>query len=548
MENIKKFEPEDDFGNTEYKRNLINLDYDTINKRMTQMEFRLGEDIYSGEAIYKIGVADDGILLGLNLQEYDESVSNLEKIGKNINCSVTLIYKYINKNNLYIGEFLIRKNHNKFIDLKLCVGGNVDAGKSTLVSTLSKNILDNGRGSARVSVFNFKHEIDTGRTSSIGHQILGFDQNGNMIDPVNKTWKDITTKSKKLISFYDLCGHQKYLKTSIYGLISLNPDYCIIVIGANMGITHMTMNHINLAINLDIPFIIVVTKIDITPVDILNENLRKINNMLRNKICKIPYNIKNYSDILNVVKNIKTNSIVPIIQVSNVNNNNLEILRSLLNLLPLINNYSKLIDSQIELLIDKTYMVPGHTVVISGLLRSGTININDSLLLGPFLDSSFRKVKVRTIHLNYLDVKKASAGSYICVSLKNIIRKDIKNGMVLITDDNTIKKSIRRFTAEISILHSPTTINVGYQPIAHIRNIRQAVQILAITKKNVSDNITNFNNNILETSSNDNVLRTGDKAIVLFEFLFKPEFLITPCKIIFREGLIKAVGNIIELN
>ena len=55
--------------------------------------------------------------------------------------------------------------------------GNVDSGKSTLVGVLSKGEKDDGRGSARKLVFNFSHEAENGRTSSIGQEILGFDEN-----------------------------------------------------------------------------------------------------------------------------------------------------------------------------------------------------------------------------------------------------------------------------------------------------------------------------------------------------------------------------------
>lgn len=45
----------------------------------------------------------------------------------------------------------------------MTVIGNVDSGKSTLVGVLTKAIPDDGRGSARTRVFNYPHEIQTGR-------------------------------------------------------------------------------------------------------------------------------------------------------------------------------------------------------------------------------------------------------------------------------------------------------------------------------------------------------------------------------------------------
>lgn len=44
----------------------------------------------------------------------------------------------------------------------------VDAGKSTLLGVLTKGTLDDGRGKSRVNLFRHKHEIESGRTSSVG--------------------------------------------------------------------------------------------------------------------------------------------------------------------------------------------------------------------------------------------------------------------------------------------------------------------------------------------------------------------------------------------
>lgn len=61
-------------------------------------------------------------------------------------------------------------------DIRVAVIGNVDSGKSTLVGVLTKGIMDDGRGSARMKVFNFGHEAQNGRTSSIAQEIMGFDE------------------------------------------------------------------------------------------------------------------------------------------------------------------------------------------------------------------------------------------------------------------------------------------------------------------------------------------------------------------------------------
>jgi GTPase len=217
-------------------------------------------------------------------------------------------------------------------------------------------------------------------------------------------------------------------------------------------------------------------------------------------------------------------------QISNVTNFNLDLLKSLFNLLPVRNEYNQNIDQHVEMLIDNKYSVAGHASIVSGMLKSGTIQLNDNLLLGPSHDSTYKNVKVRSIHLNYKEIKEAKAGTYICVSLKNINRRDIKKGMVLITDNNELKLAVKKFKAEIYILHSPTTIKDGYQPFVHIEQVRQSVKMSNIINK-----------------ENDNILRSGDKATVDLEFIAKPEYIKPGMKLIFREGKIKAVGKIINI-
>ena len=546
---------EKDEGNIEYKLKLINLDTETLNKRSTQMLYRVNEG--NGEAIYYIGVLDNGSVVGINIDEYNESIKNLKIISSNINCTIsTIVENSVNK--LYYGVFLIRNIDNNYIDLRIGVAGNVDAGKSTTIGTLTYGILDDGRGKARVNVFNHRHEIETGRTSSISSQILGYNSYGEVVNSKflrQPTWSDIVNKSFKIITFYDLAGHEKYLKTTIYGLTSIYPDYCLIMVGANVGISHMTREHIGLCVTLKIPFIIIITKIDIAPLNILEETITNINMIIKNGIRKKPYMIKNRDDIFNAIKLMNSETIIPVMQISNVSNINLDLLKSFLNLLPLKNTYSSKKYNPIQFNVDNTYSVVGHSTIVSGLLVSGTVKIGDNLYIGPFSDSSYKKIKVRTIHCKYRDIKEASAGSYICLSLKNIARNEIRKGLVII-DDNCNKIATKTFYAFIHILHSPTTIKIGYQPFIHVEHIKQSVKIVDIQKIEKNKKRPNPSN-ILDIdmhnltfdviTDEEIVLRTGDIAYVKLEFVFVPEYIKPEMKLVFREGKVKAIGKVVQL-
>ena len=58
------------------------------------------------------------------------------------------------------------------VQLRIATVGNVDAGKSTLTGCLTRDILDDGRGHARAAVLRCKHEQETGRTSSVGTEVM----------------------------------------------------------------------------------------------------------------------------------------------------------------------------------------------------------------------------------------------------------------------------------------------------------------------------------------------------------------------------------------
>ena len=59
-------------------------------------------------------------------------------------------------------------------EIRIGILGNVDSGKSTIISVLKEKILDNGRGLARTKILKHKHEKETGRTipKSLRFEIL----------------------------------------------------------------------------------------------------------------------------------------------------------------------------------------------------------------------------------------------------------------------------------------------------------------------------------------------------------------------------------------
>ena len=144
------------------------------------MNWRLQEG--QGEALYEIGVEDCGQLSGVSSEELDASLATLRKMADRLDASITILYQRQLDNQRHIVEVLVRKvpDDQHFIDLRLAVLGTVDSGKSSLVGVCTHGELDNGRGRARLNLFRHLHEIQSGRTSSITHEILGFNDLGQV--------------------------------------------------------------------------------------------------------------------------------------------------------------------------------------------------------------------------------------------------------------------------------------------------------------------------------------------------------------------------------
>ena len=106
-------------------------------------------------------------------------------------------------------------------NLRVAVVGNVDAGKSTLIGTLTSSLLDDGRGSSRTFVMKHRHEIESGRTSTATTHLMGFRSSGEAIagrDALRtnrrKSEDEVAKESFRLVTLMDLAGHEKYLKTT----------------------------------------------------------------------------------------------------------------------------------------------------------------------------------------------------------------------------------------------------------------------------------------------------------------------------------------------
>jgi len=548
--------PEIEEGNQEYKLKLLDNSIEKVEKIATQMRWRTNEG--NGESLYTIGIEDDGSVVGISHEDYLKTIDILTSAANKNNFSITELSKTFVNDDKYLYEVFIRENNkNKHIDVKVAIAGNVDSGKSTLMGSLTSGINDDGRGLARLSVCNYIHEVKSGRTSSIGQQIIGFNEHGKMINYQGLcgklSWPEIVNKSSKVINFFDLCGHEKYLKTTIIGLASSEPDLCLIIVSANKGIRNekgnratkrgekknfdnMTREHIFLCIALNIPFAIVITKIDMVQdqniKNVYEQTLTEINNIIKCPgVRRQPIKVVTDDDVLISAKQIHTQSIVPIFPISNVTGEGRDNLTSFFNIL---NKAPRnLIETNVKMFVDSIWSVPGVGTVVGGHLKSGCIRVNDKLYLGPN-NNKYEAISVRSIHCKKVPVQEVNRGSYVCLALKKIDKKQIRKGNVIISDKSQQLLTCE-FSANIKVMktHS-TTIKVGYQPVVHCSAIRAPVVLTKIENKVNSRNPDN--------TTDDEILRTGDTALCTFKLAIRPEFIDKDMKILFAENKTKVIG------
>ncbi|KAJ9613440.1 hypothetical protein H2200_003382 [Cladophialophora chaetospira] len=496
-----------------------------------------------GEALFDLGLEDNGDTMGFAKEHWDLALARITEAAGTIKAAVNVLLSFNvggekeaktqTKDKFCHGKLLVRQapaTAEEVIETRIAVVGNVDAGKSTMLGVLVKGNLDDGRGKARVNLFRHKHEIESGRTSSVGMEIMGFDTHGDVVTssvPGRKlTWGEIGTRSAKVITFTDLAGHEKYLRTTVFGLLSSAPNYCLLMVAANNGLIGMSKEHLGIALALNVPVMVVITKIDICPPQILEQTITQITRILKSPGArKIPIFIKTHEETVMTATQFVSQRICPIFQVSNVTGECLDLVRTFLNILPHHGHY----DSQapFEFHINDTFSVPHVGTVVSGVVNSGVVHAGDSILVGPDSLGQFQTTKIKSIERKRIQVPACSAGQSASFALRNVRRKDVRKGMVVLPKlEGPPPKVYREFVAEVLILSHATTIRPKYQAMLHVGPVSQTCAIIDIDRE---------------------YIRTGDRATVAFRFVQRPEFLNIGERILFREGRTKGLGIVKSL-
>ncbi|KAJ5189291.1 hypothetical protein N7491_005619 [Penicillium cf. griseofulvum] len=335
--------------------------------------------------------------------------------------------------------------------IRISLAGPSTAGKSSLLGTLTSSTLDNGRGKSRLSLLKHRHEISSGITSSVAQELIGYTDgvppavinyaSGNVAG-----WDDIHAASKggRLAFVSDLPGSVRYLKSTLRGLVSWAPHYVMLCIPANCGCEtpsseqagteqselDMCLSYLELCLKLEVPVLIVITKLDLASRSGLRDNLGRVLSALKtagqqpamlpaSPAGDKPLDIQQVSTLDNTqVQKVlaaaggKWAHTVPIILTSAVDGSGIGKLHAFLRSLPIPTGPPQRtlqipkglpmpsLNSVNIFDVDEVFAIPpskvyslnserggqeNRGIVLCGLVRRGNISIGDEMVIGPIL-------------------------------------------------------------------------------------------------------------------------------------------------------------------
>ncbi|KXH66439.1 GTP-binding protein [Colletotrichum salicis] len=269
-------------------------DTDDLSQAMTPQKPLPGLEESRG-ALYEIGVADDGTLVGLTKDEMDESITTLKVMAATLGCRVEILRHVIvgecewletselvdsgatqpaqtaRQARLWVVEALVTPDYSMknghaggstegcrevkeppratesvvqpsrgrstTDQLRITLTGPTTSGKSTLLGTLSTGTVDNGRGKSRISLFKHRHEVASGLTSSVAQELVGYKDRAifNYSQDHVESWIDIhdSAENGRLVFVSDSAGHPRYRRTILRGLFGWAPQWTILCLAAD---------------------------------------------------------------------------------------------------------------------------------------------------------------------------------------------------------------------------------------------------------------------------------------------------------------------------
>ncbi|KAG8348127.1 Elongation factor Tu GTP binding domain [Trypanosoma vivax] len=461
---------EDDQGDVEYKWRLTSVTPSRLEHLITQMRFRVGAG--NGQCLYELGITDDGFPKGLPFSDYQQSVMTLLRMAKALDLDTTILQEFVVQDNplpLWCGEVLVTRRQVKQQDGRVAFCGSPGSGKSSLIGVLLTGILDDGAGSARQYLFNHKHEVVTGRTSSIATRVLPIGD--AKIEEMPFTYHpENFGRSSRSITMIDLGGG--VTKQMLFGLMSRLPDFIGICISVEQPVEEV-VRYVQVCRAMRLFFFVVVTKLD-TVLDFeYDAFLLELAAQLSTVGCSSVV-LGSVSEVDEFQAKPTRSNQVPVFSVSSVTNIGIDMFQHFItSLSPREVPLSP--DSRFEVLLEGCFFVKDVGPVVRGYVAQGSVELGCHCKIGPDGQGNFYPVIIKGIHVDGSHVTRVRQTDEATFALSDL-PKDVdmsQKGKMLIS------KSVRvcwEFVGRMNVISQDMTQQL--QPILYTGNIRQAVKIV----------------------------------------------------------------------
>ena len=323
--------------------------------------------------------------------------------------------------------------------------GHVDHGKTTLTAAMTLILNRSGLADQRTfdSIDNAPEERERGLTIAVAHV-------------------EYETENRHY-AHVDCPGHADYVKNMITGAAQM--DGAILVVSAADGPMPQTREHILLARQVNVPFIVVyMNKVD--QVDD-PELLELVELEVRELLSKYEYP----GDEIPVIRG---SALEAMTEALNTDVEESEKFKSIHELLAALDDYIPLperdIDKPFLMPIEDVFSITGRGTVGTGRVERGIVKVQEEIEIVGIRDT--RKTVVTGVEMFRKLLDQGQAGDNIGVLLRGVDKEDLERGMVLakpgsITPHTKFKGEVYVLTKEEGGRHTP--FFNGYRPQFYFR-------------------------------------------------------------------------------
>ncbi|MBT3292650.1 elongation factor Tu [Candidatus Peregrinibacteria bacterium] len=314
--------------------------------------------------------------------------------------------------------------------------GHVDHGKTTLTAALSMNFSPDTEKKAFDQIDNAPEERERGITIATSHVEYESD--------------------KRHYAHVDCPGHADYVKNMITGAAQM--DGAILVVSAADGPMPQTREHILLARQVNVPYIIVyMNKVDMVTDP---ELLELVEVEIRELLNKYEFPGDDTPVIMgSALKAVEGDP------------EQIEKLKELLNALDtFIPDPKREIDKPFLMPVEDVFSIKGRGTVATGRIDQGVIKVNEEVEIVGIKET--RKVVVTGVEMFHKLLDEGMAGDNVGLLLRGIEREEIERGQVLakagsITPHTKFESEVYVLTKDEGGRHTP--FFKGYKPQFYIR-------------------------------------------------------------------------------